>query len=232
MSIRRLIDSSTRIVATVVCISLTGAGAFPALALGARGPSSAGPGLLQDPGGAVVPTGTRTILRLEGWLSSKDAQPGDRFETVLVEDLTVDGEVVVPAGAVFGGRVVDVEHARQPAKGGELMLVIDKLVGEEGAEAVASGTIVGLADGSDLEGDDVDADDAKKGGILGGVIGGILGGVKGALIGLVVGAGGGIVAGSGDDVDLPAGTLLRVRFDREVEVTWTWRPMEESAYRE
>jgi hypothetical protein len=134
--------------------------------------------------------------------------------------------MIVPAGAVFGGRVVDVERARQPAKGGELTLVIDALIGEDGVQAPAPGTIVGLEDGSEIEGEDIDPDDAKKGGILGGVIGGILGGIEGALIGIVVGAGGGIAAGSGKDVDLPDGTLLRVRFDRDVEITWTWRPIE------
>ena len=222
---------STRMTAAVACVALLTGVAAPALAGDPYRPTGSVPQAVADDV-AVVPVGTRTILRLKGWLSSKDAEPGDRFEAVLVDDLTVEGELIAPAGALFSGRVVDVERARQPARGGELTLVIDKLIGEDGAEAPAAGTIVGLEDGSEIEGEDVDPDDAAKGGVLGGVIGGILGGVEGALIGIVVGAGGGIAAGRGKDVDLPDGTLLRVRFDREVEITWTWRPREGEIHKE
>jgi hypothetical protein len=45
------------------------------------------------------------------------------------------------------------------------------------------------------------------------IIGGILGGVKGALAGILIGGGGTIAATEGKDVELPAGTVLRVRLD-------------------
>jgi hypothetical protein len=48
---------------------------------------------------------------------------------------------------------------------------------------------------------------------VGAVIGGLLGGVRGALAGIVVGGGGVIAATEGKDVELPAGTILRVRLD-------------------
>ena len=41
----------------------------------------------------------------------------------------------------------------------------------------------------------------------------ILGGVKGALAGILIGGGGTIAATEGKDVELPAGTVLRVRLD-------------------
>ena len=48
---------------------------------------------------------------------------------------------------------------------------------------------------------------------IGAVIGGILGGVKGAMAGILVGGGGVIAATEGKDVELPAGSVLRVKLD-------------------
>ena len=48
---------------------------------------------------------------------------------------------------------------------------------------------------------------------VGAIIGGILGGVKGAMAGILIGGGGTIAATEGKDVELPAGTVLRVRLD-------------------
>jgi hypothetical protein len=47
----------------------------------------------------------------------------------------------------------------------------------------------------------------------GAIIGAILGGAKGALAGILIGGGGTIAATEGKDVELPAGTVLRVRLD-------------------
>ena len=47
----------------------------------------------------------------------------------------------------------------------------------------------------------------------GAILGAILGGAKGALAGILIGAGGTIAATEGTDVELPAGTVLRVRLD-------------------
>ena len=47
----------------------------------------------------------------------------------------------------------------------------------------------------------------------GAILGAILGGAKGALAGILIGAGGTVAATEGKDVELPAGTVLRVRLD-------------------
>jgi hypothetical protein len=54
---------------------------------------------------------------------------------------------------------------------------------------------------------------------VGAVIGGILGGTKGAILGGVIGAGGTIAATEGKQVELPQGTVLRVRFDSPAQIT-------------
>jgi hypothetical protein len=53
---------------------------------------------------------------------------------------------------------------------------------------------------------------------VGAIIGGILGGFKGALAGILIGGGGTIAATEGSDVDLPPGTVLRVRMDAPLDV--------------
>ena len=54
--------------------------------------------------------------------------------------------------------------------------------------------------------------------MLGGILGGVLDGKKGALIGVLVGGGGAVVASKGDDVELPAGTVVNLRLERPVAV--------------
>ncbi len=175
----------------------------------------------------LIPPGTRTTLALKGWLSSEDAKVGDTFETWLVEDISVEGQVVVPAGAIFVGRVAAVESAKALSRGGELTLVVDKLVSGDGRSAAAPATVAGLVDASDTEGKDNKAKNAGIGGAIGGAMGAIVGGTTGLLVGLAVGAGGGLAAGRGKEVNLPEGTQLQVKFDQQVEVTWTWMPQEQ-----
>jgi hypothetical protein len=71
-----------------------------------------------------------------------------------------------------------------------------------------------------LEGEGYKGDAAKigAGAGVGAIIGGILGGVKGALAGILIGGGGTIAATEGKDVELPQGSVLRVRMDSPLQV--------------
>jgi hypothetical protein len=53
---------------------------------------------------------------------------------------------------------------------------------------------------------------------VGAILGGILGGAKGALLGILIGGGGTIAATEGKDVDLPAGSILRVRMEQPLQI--------------
>jgi hypothetical protein len=53
---------------------------------------------------------------------------------------------------------------------------------------------------------------------VGAVLGGILGGFTGALDGILIGAGGTIAAIEGEEVELPPGSVLRVRIDSPLEI--------------
>jgi hypothetical protein len=53
---------------------------------------------------------------------------------------------------------------------------------------------------------------------VGAILGGILGGVRGALTGVLIGGGGVVAATEGKDVELPAGSVLRMRLDEPLKV--------------
>ena len=53
---------------------------------------------------------------------------------------------------------------------------------------------------------------------VGAILGAILGGGKGALAGILIGGGGTIAATEGKDVELPSGTVLRVRLDAPLDL--------------
>lgn len=127
----------------------------------------------------------------------------------------MEGQLVVPAGSTFVGRVAAVERARSMNRGGTLTLVIDRLASGNGDSSTALATVTGVAEGGELEGRDDRGKRAR--------IGGVIGGAAGLLVGLVVGAGGAIAGGRGRVVELPENTYLLVKFDQQIDVTWTWQ---------
>src|SRR5690606_20967461 len=60
----------------------------------------------------TVPTGTQFAIRLEDELSTETNQPGDPFTAVLDDPIvSVDGTVLIPAGAKVRGRVTAAEKS-------------------------------------------------------------------------------------------------------------------------
>jgi hypothetical protein len=71
-----------------------------------------------------------------------------------------------------------------------------------------------------IEGEGIKGETARigTGAGVGAILGGILGGFKGALAGILIGAGGTIAATEGKEVELPQGSVLRVRIDSPVQI--------------
>ena len=159
-----------------------------------------------------VPNGTEMTVRLDTALSSKTARREDRVEATVAESVRVDGEVQIPAGTRVRGIVQDVVPAERPSKGGRLDLEFDQLVMPNGRRVDIRGSVASLEESG------VDKKRAGLGAVLGGILGGVLEGKTGALIGVLVGGGGAVVASKGDDVELPAGTVVNLRLERPVAV--------------
>ena len=160
-----------------------------------------------------VPEGTKMLVRLDEPLSSKTARREKRFEASVFRPVRAEGKLAIPAGAPVRGIVRDVEPAQRPSRGARLELDFDALYLDSRRLDLRT-RVVSVAD------DDRDekAEKAGVGAILGGVIGGILGGKKGAIVGIVIGGTGAVVATKGEEVELPAGTILTVRLERPLTI--------------
>jgi hypothetical protein len=161
----------------------------------------------------TVPVGTQLDVRLQTPLSSATAKAEDRFEATTIVDFTMANDVVIPAGSLVRGFISSVRPAGRLDRRGSLTLSFDELrIGQTSRRLRAS--VVQALDGKMGE----DATRIGAGAIVGGIIGGLLGGGKGALLGVLVGGGGTIAATEGSDVELPLGTILRVRLDEALEI--------------
>jgi hypothetical protein len=76
-----------------------------------------------------IPMDTLVTVRLEQRISSGDSHVGDRIRFSLVDDLVVDGYVVVPAGTSCYANITHVWRSRpkEPSRGGELAFSDPKL---------------------------------------------------------------------------------------------------------
>lgn len=162
----------------------------------------------------VIPVGQQLDVRLQDRLSSESASVEQRVETTTVVDLMQDGRVLVPAGSVVRGVVRSVDPAGRVDRTASMTLRFDELT-VRGRTFPITAMPVGAFEAGGIRDE---AATVGAGGAVGAIVGGIIGGVKGALIGAAVGAGGVVAATEGKDVVLPAGTMIRLRMDRPVDV--------------
>lgn len=156
-----------------------------------------------------VPVGTELDVRLQQSLSSATAQVEDRFEATTMVDLKDGDRVIIPAGSVMRGVISAVTKTTRTERKGSLTVAFDQ-VKINGRDYPIRGTVSQAIESEGIKGE---TGKIGAGAGVGMIIGGILGGVKGALAGILIGGGGTIAATEGKDVDLAAGTVLRVRLD-------------------
>jgi len=181
----------------------------------AAGQKVAAQPVLEDPTGRVynVPVGTELDARLQTGLNSGTAKVEQRFEATTLVDYSVGDRVVIPAGSLVRGFVSSVRAAGKIDRRGSITLSFDELRIESRSYRLRASVVSAI--------DPKMADDYKRvgaGAVVGGIIGGILGGGKGALLGVLVGGGGTMAATEGADVDLPVGTVLRIRVDQSIDI--------------
>lgn len=157
-----------------------------------------------------IPVGTEFDVRLQTPLSSKTSEVEDRFEATTMVDLTDErNRVLVPAGSTMRGVVSSVKRASRLERTGSITVAFDRVT-VNGRSYPMRATVTQALESEGIKGE------AEKIGIgagAGAILGAILGGAKGALAGILIGGGGTIAATEGKDVDLPVGTVLRVRVD-------------------
>jgi hypothetical protein len=162
-----------------------------------------------------IAVGTEFDVRLQNALSSKTSQVEGRFEATTMVDLRDNtGRVLVPAGSLMRGIVSSVNKATRTDRKGSLVVSFDRVT-IHGRSYPIRGTVSQAIESEGIMGE------KQKIGIgagAGAILGAILGGGKGALAGILIGGGGTILATEGNDVDLPAGSVLRVRLDAPLDL--------------
>lgn len=182
---------------------------------------------------ATIEAETKAKIILQSRLSSKLSEVGDPVTAVLDEPLSVNGQVVLPRGTEFVGRVTQVTAAKRGQKGGSIAIAFEKLAMSWGDEAI-SVVVTSVDDwdkneklNADSEGKvkgghrgDATARNVERGGAIGGAGAGVVilsGGGLGAGAGAL---GGGLLAGllltKGGEVVVNPGAVFRVKFVKPV----------------
>jgi hypothetical protein len=178
---------------------------------------------------ATIEPETKAKVVLQSRLSSKLNEAGDQISGVLEEPIFVNGQLVVPRGTEFHGRVISVTPARRGQKAASMAIAFERIAMPWGEEPI-SVVLTAIDDWdknekrkADDEGNvsgghrgDKTADNVYRGGKIGGLgaaavilSGGSLG-VGGAAIG--GGLLGGLLLTKGGEIQVNPGAVFRVKF--------------------
>jgi TolA-binding protein len=161
-----------------------------------------------------VPSGTELDVRLERGLNSGTAQVEDRFSATTLANLYQGSDVLIPAGSTLRGVVSSVTKATRTERKGALTVAFDQITINGRAYPIHA-TVSQALESEGIRGE---AGKIGAGAGVGAILGGILGGAKGAVLGILIGGGGTIAATEGKDVDLAAGSILRVKMEQALIV--------------
>ena len=167
-------------------------------------------------GASIVPAGTSLNVRTTQPIAADSAQPGMTITGVVDDPVAVDGQIVIPRGAIARLEVVNVERSSN-LKGR------DRVTFKVRSIETRSGTYPVSTNQAEFRGRSEGKRTAGKvigGAAAGAAIGGLLGGGTGAAIGATAGGGtGAVVAGSGKaHLVVPAETLLQFRLSTSMRV--------------
>src|SRR5690242_15886228 len=74
-----------------------------------------------------VPAGTELQIRLQTKVSSQTAKPKDALEAIVIAPVMLDGQFVIPAGAVVRGAVEKAAQSSKPAERSTLSLAFTEI---------------------------------------------------------------------------------------------------------
>ncbi len=165
--------------------------------------------VLDDPAGTfrVLPAGAEVDLVLQTPLSAATVLVDARFEAATIASVPPRGPVVILAPDTVRGFVSSVRPSGQGRS--SLTLSFEEL--SRGAKSHRlRASVVQVFDGKKA------GEPARVG--AGGRVAGIPEGGRAPLAGVLIGEGGTMTATDGRNVELPAGTILRIRLDQPVEI--------------
>lgn len=170
------------------------------------------------PATITVPAGTAIALAMTTPLTTKTAIAGTQFTATVAEDVVVDGQVVIPAGAEVTGHVALAQRSGKTSGRAYMQLAYDDLSfgGKSYSVASVGDTVWGKGGG----GKDAKmiGGAAAAGAVIGGILGGSVGGAaKGAVIGGAAGTGASLMT-RGPDLEIASGQKVTLSLDQPVAV--------------
>lgn len=186
-------------------------------------PPPAGPVVVQTAEPGVIPPGTNLVMRTNETIRTDQAIPGRTFSATVAEPVqNARGSVLIPRGAPAELIVAQVDTggiATEPT----LQLALHSVtVGGKRYPVASAGTEVQTDEERRLGWNPRTATMVGGGALLGTVVGAIAGGGTGAAIGAVTGAAGGAavqVLTAGDEINVPAETVVTFRTDEPIRLT-------------
>jgi hypothetical protein len=178
---------------------------------------------------ATIDVETKARIVLQSQLNSKLNEPGDTITAILYEPIYVDGQLVLPRGTEFHGRVTEAIPAGRGQKNGKISIIFERILMPWGEEAV-SVAITSIDDWDNNEKMKADdegkvsgkrsgkrtAENTRTGGEIGTAagIGTILvgGGATAGGIGILGGLAGGLLLTKGGEVRVNPGAIFRIKF--------------------
>lgn len=92
-----------------------------------------------------VPMGTKLKLEAANTVTTETLHKGEMFSAYLVEDIYVDGSVVLPKGTIVRGNTAQVFRAKRISKSAILYLNFDHIVAPNGKQLpIKAGVVSGL----------------------------------------------------------------------------------------
>ena len=189
--------------------------------------------LAQTPEKITLVAGTKFKAKLETPISSKLSEPGDTVIVSLLEPLVLDNEHVLPRGTEMNGKITSVRRAGKVKGRAEVYALINELTTHYGSEPIA----VSIAAADDYVGEEKiksdeegklksnknlgdDLEDAARGASIASLgstpVAIATHSVGTAIAGPAAGAIAGLLLSRGKEIRLPAGTIFRMKFDKDI----------------
>jgi len=173
-----------------------------------------------------VPAGTALMVRLDTTLATFSNRVGDPFRGSVTQPVVINGQTVIPAGAIVEGRVTKISEPRRISGKPTIGILPEAVILPSGERFYLDATLTD----TNLRGTDVNSEGQFKGsthdrrdtleeggGTAGGMlVGGLVGGPAGVLVGGLVGAGATTTHWlvKHRSATLPSGTQLTLELNR------------------
>lgn len=173
-----------------------------------------------------VPAGTALMVRLDTTLATFSNKPGDPFRGSITKSVVINGQTLIPVGAIVEGRVTKVSEPRRISGRPTIGILPEAVILPTGERFYLDATLTD----TNIPGTDVTSEGQFKGeghdrrdtietggGAAGGMlVGGLIGGGPGLLIGGAVGATSTTVhwLSKHRSATMPAGTQLTLELNR------------------